>query len=221
MDMHISALFTHDAHGRMVVVNEPNGTKAPRFFLGRTAEGNLWRFRHDLRAEVVRELEAVCRLAETADSADGLPVFVEILARDAPIERVEAGPAYSFPEMLAAAPDAVLVTDRNAAILRPYMAPWLGDVGLCDPFMAILHEGHAVSVCGSVRISDRGYEAGVDTHPDFRGRGFAAHVVSAWAAAVRAIDRIPLYSTSWKNTASRAVAAKLGLVEFGQDLHVT
>ena len=218
MVMHIDALFTHDASGRMVRVNEPNGKPAPRFFVGRTAEGNVWRFRHDLGADVVRELEAACR-SERGDGAAS--VYEEILGRDAPVERVEAGPAYAFPAVLDAAPEAVVVTRDNADILQPYMIPWLGDVGLCDPFMAVLHEGHAVSVCGSVRITDRGYEAGVDTHPDFRGRGLAGRVVSAWAAAVRAIDRVPLYSTSWRNTASRSVAAKLGLVEFGQDLHLT
>ena len=225
MAMHIDALFTHDARGRLVRVNEPNGKPAPRFFLGRTPDGNMWRVRHDLGADVVRELEEACR-GERADDAllrppYGSTVYEEILARDAPLERVEAGPAFAFPEALDAAPEAVLVTKENVNILEPFMTPWLGDVGLCDPFLAILHEGQAVSVCGSVRITDRGYEAGVDTHPEFRGRGFAPRVVSAWARAVRAIDRIPLYSTSWNNTASRAVAAKLGLMRFGTDIHIT
>lgn len=225
MAMHIDALFTHDAQGRMVRVNEPNGKSAPRFFLGRTPEGNLWRVRHDLGADVVRELEDACRGERTDDALlrppYGTTRYEEILARDAALERVEAGPAFAFPEALDAAPEAVLVTKENIDILEPFMTPWIGDVGLCDPFLAILHDGQAVSVCGSVRISDRGYEAGVDTHPEFRGRGFAPRVVSAWARAVRAIDRVPLYSTSWNNTPSRAVAAKLGLMRFGTDIHIT
>jgi len=40
MRMHIDALFTHDARGRMLRVNEPMGKTAPRFFLGRTTQGN-------------------------------------------------------------------------------------------------------------------------------------------------------------------------------------
>src|SRR6266851_4539878 len=49
------------------------------------------------------------------------------------------------------------------------------------------------------------------------GRGFAPRVTSAWAAAIRSSGRIPLYSTSWTNSASRAVARKLGLVQYAVD----
>ena len=39
MPMHVEALFTHDAEGRMRTVNEPGGGKAPRFFFGRDGRG--------------------------------------------------------------------------------------------------------------------------------------------------------------------------------------
>jgi hypothetical protein len=32
---------------------------------------------------------------------------------------------------------------------------------------------------------------------------------------------VPLYSTSWKNEPSRAVARRLGLIQYGVDLHIT
>jgi RimJ/RimL family protein N-acetyltransferase len=79
----------------------------------------------------------------------------------------------------------------------------------------------AVSVCASVRRTGAGHEAGVETVPAHRGRGYAAQVTLAWAAAVRALGRVPLYSTSWSNERSRAVARKLGLICFGSDLHIT
>jgi hypothetical protein len=38
---------------------------------------------------------------------------------------------------------------------------------------------------------------------------------------VRALGAEPLYSSSWENAASRAVALKIGLVHFGSELHLT
>ena len=65
-----------------------------------------------------------------------------------------------------------------------------------------------------------GLALGVETADGWRGRGLAGEAVSEWAREVRADGRIPLYSTSWSNDASRAVAEKLGLVHFGSDLHI-
>jgi len=62
---------------------------------------------------------------------------------------------------------------------------------------------------------------GVETAPRYRGRGYAAEVVTASAREVYAHNRVPLYSTSWTNKASLTVARKLGLDFFGNDLHLT
>lgn len=73
----------------------------------------------------------------------------------------------------------------------------------------------------TARMTPHAHEAGVETHPEFRGRAHAARAVRAWARAVRELDRIPLYSTSWENKASRALAARLGLLRYEPDLHTT
>ena len=48
LQIQVEALFTHDARGRIRDVNEPGGARAPRFFFGRSREGNIWRCRDDL-----------------------------------------------------------------------------------------------------------------------------------------------------------------------------
>jgi hypothetical protein len=222
MRLHVDALFTHDKRGRMLTVNEPNGARAPRFFIGATSEGCLWRFRDDLDDEAIRALEAIASAEAATEAPLDATRYVSILERFAPIQTTSSGPAFSFPRELARAAEAVVqITDENSRLLRPHLEPWLPDVGTGQPLFAYIVDGHAVSVCCSVRKTPEAHEAGVETAPDFRRRGYAVHVVAAWARAVRAADRIPLYSTSWTNTASRAVAAKLGLEEFGSDLHIT
>ena len=60
MTHHLQALFTQDAHSRLLRINEPGGGGiAPRLFLGRTPLGNLWRFRSDLTEPLTEELEAL------------------------------------------------------------------------------------------------------------------------------------------------------------------
>jgi len=225
MRTHIEALFTHDARGDLVRVNEPNGGAAPRFFLGRTMQGDVWRFRHDVTSDMRAELEAAIRDDKRRGIAVDSPIdsapYQEILARSAPVERTEVGPAYMFPQQMPQSTDATRVTDANAELLTLHLGPWLPDVRLSQPLFVVACDGHAVSVCGSVRQTDEAYEAGVETAVAYRGRGFAAPAVAAWAAVVRAIGRVPLYSTSWQNAASQAVARKLALIQFGNDLHIT
>jgi predicted GNAT family acetyltransferase len=82
-------------------------------------------------------------------------------------------------------------------------------------------DGDAVAMCSTVRIPDRATEAGVYTEEPFRGHGYAAAVTAAWAIAIRASGRIPLYSTEWGNAASRRVASKLELIVYGSDFSIS
>lgn len=226
MRLHVEALFTLDGAGRLVAVNEPGGGPAPRFFLGRTADGNAWWFRHDLSAALRADLEALCASEPAAAAVPdgpegGAEAYVALLSRDGPVRKTWAGPAYHFPAILPDDGGAVRVISADASVLSPYLAEWISDVVTAAPMVAALDGGKAVSVCCSVRVTERAHEAGVETHPDFRGRGHAALAVAGWARAVREMGRVPLYSTSWENVASRALARKLGLIRYGVDLHVT
>jgi hypothetical protein len=225
MRLHIQTLFTHDAAGRMVRVNEPDGKPAPRVFIGRTAAGHEVHVRHDVDTNLAHELMSITAReplgSELLEAPYGSPPYEAALGRVAGVERVWAGPAFRFPGQLPVAPSAVLVTDANASLLDRFLPEWLPDVAFRQPFFASVVDGHAVSACCSVRIGEISDEAGVETTAEYRRRGYAVEAVAAWASAVRARGRIPLYSTSWQNTASQAVARKLGLVRYGSDLHLT
>jgi hypothetical protein len=225
MRLHVDALFTSDANGDLLRVNEQNGIPAPRFFVGRTAHGLVRRFRHNIDAAVREKLEAAVRDDLDRQLAFDAPIdpsrFAEILGRTVPVRSVWAGPAFSFPEDLPAPVGTMPVTDANAAMLEANFRSWIPDVAICQPMIAVTLGAEAVSLCSSVRVTTRAHEAGVETAPAHRGRGYAVEAVTAWARAVRASSATPLYSTSWTNEASRAVARKLGLIQFGSDLHVT
>jgi hypothetical protein len=125
--------------------------------------------------------------------------------------RVGWGPAFEFPGPVAAPAGVVAIHDE--ALLQRHFSGWVaGEIQAgASPVMAVLVDGHAVSVCCCARRSIGAAEAGLETAPAFRGRGYATRVTAAWAAAVRASGRTPLYSTSWANGSSLAVARKLGL----------
>jgi len=225
MQMHVEALYTHDDRGRIVRVNEFNGKPAPRFFIGRTSMGNVVRIRQDVDDALARELASIAEAERWSDALleppYGSTPYEAVLAAVAPIAHVESGPAFRVAQDLVRKPNAIRITLENRDLLKPLHPSWFDDVVHCQPFVGVVHEGVVVSVCASVRITDRAHEAGVDTHVDFRGRGFAPHAVAAWARAVREANRLPLFSTSWTNAASQAVAAKLGLVRYGTTLHIT
>lgn len=227
MRLHIEALFTHDDRSRLLYVNEPTAAvrRAPRFFLGRTAEGAVWRFRADLPDDLVERLEAMCLDEPMVDDLQAKPrhfdEYVRLLEAHGPVQEIRMGPAYRFPDE-SAPPSArpISVTSQNIGVLQSKLAEWVPDVPYCRPFLAIVQDGCGVSLCCSVRITAQAHEAGVETLSTFRNRGYAAEVAAGWAAEVRKLGVIPLYSTSWDNAASQSVAKKLGLVTYGADFHV-
>jgi RimJ/RimL family protein N-acetyltransferase len=226
MALHIQALFTHDAHSRLLRINEPGGGDiASRLFLGRTQTGNLWRFRADLPESLIEELEALCRDEPVGQEFHLRPrhfeAYMQLLEAHAPAQKWWMGPAYHFTQYPEPSRPLLAITETNAEILQGGFEELVEELPDWQPFLALIEDGRAVSVCRSVRITPQAHEAGVETLPEFRGRGYAKEVVAGWARLVHAMDAMPLYSTSWENTASQAVAKKLNLVPFGSDFHIT
>jgi hypothetical protein len=227
MELHVAALFTQDGGGRLLRINEPNGRggSAPRVFVGQTADARIVRCRADVDEQQQEALRAAAAELPSTSDPLGMPLdaepFRRILEPHAPITAVEAGPAYYCPAHLSPDPRVVTITTDNAESLRSLLPDWAGDVVDYQPMVVVLEGDHAVSLCASVRRTADAHEAGVDTAPSARGRGYAPLVVAAWAALVHGGGCMPLYSTAWGNQASRVVARKLGLVQFGNDLHLT
>jgi hypothetical protein len=237
MALQVDALFETDADGRLLRWRSPGSVEPrPRFFLGRTAHGQLWRFGAGVAPELVRELARLAALERIDHPLEEPPERLEPmrrrLAEEKPIERSWCGPAFRFPDgcVRALAPFAppTHARDDDLVLLTPDRVDLLGDelpalaatLAARQPCVAALHAGRAVSVCYVAARSTRAAEAGVDTLPGFRGRGLGARAVAAWAAQVARAGLLPLYSTEWSNRASRALAARLGLIRYGVDLHL-
>lgn len=226
MKFHADALFTHDAAARMLRVNEPDGAVAPRLFLGRTSAGHVLRAREDLPDTLVVEAAELIAAESVHGPLSALPQCYEailtLLGRHAPVQRIWSGPAYCIDaDALPDASNGVRINGANVDLLQSF-PDWQNEVDLRrQPFYAVVDGGRAIALCCSVRITTLAHEAGVATLPEARGKGWALHAVAAWARAVDALGAIPLYSTSWDNRASQAVARKLGMRQFGVNFHVT
>ena len=228
MDIHVRALFTHASDSRLLFVNEPGGSAspAPRLFLGRTREGNIWRFRAGLPQKLVEQLNALCAdepplITEFNEPPRHLETYLRLLEKHAPVQKPQTGPAYHFAENISPPSRSVIaVTEKNAEILRGGFEEFVAELPAWQPFVALVEGSRAVSVCRSVRITDKAHEAGVETLPDFRGKGCAREAAAEWALKVRAAGALPMYSTAWENVASQAVARKLNLNCYGVDFHI-
>jgi hypothetical protein len=170
-----------------------------------------------------------CAWAVHADTPEDLARRVDLLAADerpllypeqAPLHEqeylsllggaVQSGPAFEFSELGPSDPD-VRGVDHAEQLARHFRGWVAEELPARAPIVAIFEGGDAISVCFCARRSTAAAEAGLETAKPFRGRGFGPRVATVWAIAVRASGLLPIYSTSWRNSASLSVARKLGL----------
>lgn len=227
METHTNTLFDLNAQGRLRCINEIGEPPAPLFYMGRTLQGNRWHFRDDLPAGAVAELERLCRAEPLATDLANKPRYYaaiwEVLAACVTGKTLEeyCGPAYWIPNGLAppARIDIALISPTNVDLCRttfPWLLPWISHADL-GPVAAAITHGQAVALCFCSRRPKVATEAGVETLADYRGRGYATAAVTAWSAAVSKLGILPMYSTTWDNAASQAIARKLQMVMYGAD----
>lgn len=203
-----------DARGRIAATNEPAPQRGPRLTLIRSASQVAWAVRGDVDDATAARVAALAASEPCEPRAEPVHLarYNELLGGPS-----DSGPTFAMPE-LPAQPCMVITT--LAPLLR-HLRGWTAEeLPGCQPIVAICEGDDAVSVCFSARLSATAAEAGVYTSSAHRGRGLASVVTAAWAAAIRAGGRVPIYSTSWTNSASLAVARKLGLVAYASQLDV-
>ena len=207
--LHLRTLYQFDDAGRIVSTLEPHPAIGPLFTLIRSRTERVWAVGASVASDLADQLHALVVQEQPLDDWRDPPRFAAryhaLLGGD-----LVAGPALEFPDHIDAPQGVVLIDD--AGLLQRHFQGWtLDEMPGRTPMTAILVDGQAVSICGCARRTDEAAEASLETAEPFRGQGLAERVTAAWAIAVRESGREPLYSTSWENTASRAVARTLGL----------
>ena len=222
-DLHLKTCFVLNDEGRIVSTREPQAQRGPLFFLVRGLSSCAWAVSADVPDDVAVTLDHIARSEPPVSDFRKAPFhaerYVSVLG-DRIGEVSEAkifesdGPAFEFPDSLDESGDVVVIEDER--LLAPNFRGWIpGEIQAgCAPMIAIVEDGHPVSICFCARRSEVAAEAGVETVERYRGKGFGSRVTAAWALAIRASGRIPLYSTSWTNHASLAVARKLRLIPY-------
>ena len=217
--LQLETLYLLDCDGRIRGTRELEPSPGPVFSLIRGTASCAWAVRADVATDVADELAELAREEPPVSDFRVAPVhaarYLSLLSG-----RVDAGPSFVFPAAIAPPSSTVLIEDIE--LIDHQFSGWMAsEIPACAPIVGVVENGHAVSVCLCARRSDVAAEAGVETAVEFRGRGLAPRVTAAWALAIRAAGRIPLYSTSWSNEASLAVARKLGLVAFASTWSVS
>jgi len=214
---HVNVLFRHDNENRLTVVNELPYDVAPRIFIGATRLGNVVRFSKSLDDSLVKKLEQVTG----SNPGALLGEVIKILSKDRIVNNIWIGPAYVFPDVRdRTCTKAIMLTNKNKEILKPYFPYTFGDFENKQPCFVIVEDNIPVSICCSARQTLKAAEASVFTHENYRGRAYGADVANAWASEVQKQGRSALYSTSWDNFASQSLARKLQLVQYGNDIHM-
>lgn len=241
----LRALYELDARQHIVRAAAPVLPPPPPWLhLVRTPRGNAWSLGAQVPEPLAVALQPMCAAEPPAAPPAAWPQQRDALLRACrqyePHLIVVGGPAYRAASVVdvqadpddhvgvdlqaatgePAPCDAIAVHADNAEVLRAHMADWLPDAAAGVPLAAVLLDGHAVSVCASVRIAAGRHEAGVETLPSARGAGRARAAVTAWQRLVQQAGARPMYSTSWDNIASQRVAAACGFQQFAVDFSV-
>lgn len=229
VELHLDALYERDASGLLLAIR-PSVRPPPRIHLVCTIEGNRWLLSAALPLAARVSLDSLLAAEPVADRIEAMEhrppacrdAVLALLAESRPPTDEYRGLAYTFPPaLLTPALPVEVLGAPEAARPHPDIA-WLAAFVDTDRPVVVARdaEGSSVALCHSARIGPASAEAGLEVVEAYRRRGLGRAVTLGWAQAIRAMGRVPLYSTWWGNEASRATARSLGLVPYGEDWHI-
>ena len=220
----LEVLFVRDAGARLVSTRDPAPRPAPRVFLGRSADANVWALHRDVAPRLAAELGRLLA-AEPATAGDGCEpphCRSRVCALLGAVAHEHRGPAFILGDDPPRDDRAREIGVHDLPEVIPVF-PWLAqELEAVAPVVVAFAGGEPAAVCHAARgMTSFAAEAGVETRERFRGRGLGTAAVSAWARAVQRRGRVALYSTAWENAASRGIARRLGARPYGENWHVT
>lgn len=225
IELQLDVLLARDTQGRLTATRDPTPRPAPRLFLGRSGDGNVWALRQDLDAEASEALRRLYAaeprlITPRADSSpDCRELVLELLG---PVEREYRGPAYVLPERLPTDDRAREVTADERSLWSDTFPWWAAEFDALSPVAIAFAGGQPAAICHSPRGRTAfAAEAGVETLAPFRGQGLAILAVACWARAVQRSGRLALYSTTWDHGASLAIARRLSARLYGENWHLS
>ena len=159
-------------------------------------------------------------LPEATGSTEVYDDLRNAVQADAPVTHTWHGPAYRFDEP-ALPPHSEVVKIDDPELFDGEFADFRADLDQHRPFFGVVRDGMVVAGGFSARLTDHEAEAGVNTHSGHRRQGHGMAVVNAWRLAIEGSGRLPLYSTSYDNAASRGIARRLGLSQYAETFSLT
>ncbi|MBM7785458.1 GNAT family N-acetyltransferase [Tenggerimyces flavus] len=207
--LEMETLWGSDARGRVL--------PAHHLVAGVTADAVVVRYGSSVPDELVARLGALT--PDPTNIAPFLAQCQQLLDSRYGSTVLNSGPGYLIPEGLTYESDADFVDSRAPRSL-PCPDTWPSDewqellAGNLGPWaVAVTDDDRVAAVAHMPASNERAAEIGIETHPDFRGRGLAAATTARWAEVAK--GRTLFYSTSADNRSSQRVAERLGLEQLG------
>lgn len=189
--LQLETLFVLDARQRMICTREPQPSSGPAFIFIRGESACAWAVRANVAERVALEVNRLASQETPSANWDRPLLHAEryalLLAG-----RIRSGPAFAFPEHLQDDGQAIVIDD--AIELSHHFSGWVaGEIeNGRAPILAMVQNGHPVSICFCARRAAEAAEAGVETAAAFRGQGYAPRAAIAWAKRVRAQGLTPV-----------------------------